>query len=445
LQEFLSTVPIPLTTVLVALSPYIKWFRRTLEIVSWKSRWDESWLALAAWWMLCLGASTTLRYLMPLVFLTALYYYQRLPPSQSPTITEQQLRQTVASLAIIHDLLQLSPSLSASVSQWSNFPSLKSFASRPLLRVTLTLYPFYLIATYFIPLRILIGITGSVILTWRARWVSIIRNTLWGSAHFRWACYRMYSVLSGEPLPPAIAPISADLKISSVGKGSEKDMTTTSLRFLFTLHENQRWWISLDWTSAMLPAERTPWSSPPPHFVPLAPPSSFALPSDTIVYQDFDASNGTEKNKRRVKRHAHWTWEEPEWKVIIRQEGTSAQRQERDLPVEGSSSSTSASKLLKGVVNHRREGSAGKEDVDIELAEQQKRVKNEIAEGHDAGGAHHDEEGDEPLTDSDGWVYGDNKWENQSAKGGMGKYTRYRRWTRIALLIETVEPVDDAE
>jgi len=46
---------------------------------------------------------------------------------------------------------------------------------------------------------------------------------------------------------------------------------------------------------------------------------------------------------------------------------------------------------------------------------------------------------EDTLTDSDGWVYGDNKWENQSNRGGMGKYTRYRRWTRIAAVFETVE------
>jgi len=36
-------------------------------------------------------------------------------------------------------------------------------------------------------------------------------------------------------------------------------------------------------------------------------------------------------------------------------------------------------------------------------------------------------------------VYGDNKWENQSNRGVMGKYTRYRRWTRVAAVFETVE------
>ena len=52
---------------------------------------------------------------------------------------------------------------------------------------------------------------------------------------------------------------------------------------------------------------------------------------------------------------------------------------------------------------------------------------------------------DDILTDTDGWVYGDNKWEAPSSKGGMGKYTRYRRWTRIAILTETVELVGPGE
>ena len=34
------------------------------------------------------------------------------------------------------------------------------------------------------------------------------------------------------------------------------------------------------------------------------------------------------------------------------------------------------------------------------------------------------EEVEEPLTDPDGWVYADNKWEGASSKGGMGKVRR---------------------
>lgn len=52
---------------------------------------------------------------------------------------------------------------------------------------------------------------------------------------------------------------------------------------------------------------------------------------------------------------------------------------------------------------------------------------------------------DEAVTDPEGWLYGDNKWEGASSKGGMGKYTRFRRWTRIAVLSETVELVGPGE
>jgi hypothetical protein len=51
----------------------------------------------------------------------------------------------------------------------------------------------------------------------------------------------------------------------------------------------------------------------------------------------------------------------------------------------------------------------------------------------------------EPLTDPDGWVYADNKWEMPSPKGGLGKYTRYRVWTRCAVLVEDIEELEDEE
>ncbi|KAG8765130.1 hypothetical protein FRC15_007214, partial [Serendipita sp. 397] len=49
------------------------------------------------------------------------------------------------------------------------------------------------------------------------------------------------------------------------------------------------------------------------------------------------------------------------------------------------------------------------------------------------------------FTDQDGWIYGDNKWENTSAKGGIGKFTRFRRWCRVAILEEEEESVDETE
>lgn len=54
LIRFVSSVPPPLTTALVRLSPYITWLRRAIEITNWKSSWEDSWLLIAAWWALCL-------------------------------------------------------------------------------------------------------------------------------------------------------------------------------------------------------------------------------------------------------------------------------------------------------------------------------------------------------------------------------------------------------
>lgn len=43
------------------------------------------------------------------------------------------------------------------------------------------------------------------------------------------------------------------------------------------------------------------------------------------------------------------------------------------------------------------------------------------------------------VTDPEGWVYAGNVWEGSNSRGGIGKYTRYRRWTCIARLTETVK------
>lgn len=60
LVDFLSSVPPPLTVALVSLGPYISRIRQTCETISWRSNWYDSWLALAAWWAVCLLADYVL-------------------------------------------------------------------------------------------------------------------------------------------------------------------------------------------------------------------------------------------------------------------------------------------------------------------------------------------------------------------------------------------------
>lgn len=89
--------------------------------------------------------------------------------------------------------------------------------------------------------------------------------------------------------------------------------------FRFELHENQRWWMGLDWTSALLPQERPSWCDM--YLNPASPPSSFALPSETVIYLPEPRKNDP---NGRVKRTAKWRWIDEDWSVVRKTGGVAA-------------------------------------------------------------------------------------------------------------------------
>jgi len=416
--EFLSAVPSPLVTVLVGLAPFIAGLRHAIDIASWKAPWEESWLVIAFWWAGCLLGDVALRYVLPIALLAVLFIsrWSSRPYSSPPPVTEDSLQCTIADLIAIHTLLP-------------NLPSTPSTALPILLRVSALLYIPYLILTYLVRLRILIAIAGTLALTWRARWAALIRRGLWRSAWIRWGTYHLWSRLSGLPLPPRThSPQTLVAKFAETEKSAK---TNQQIRFLFTVYENQRWWMGLDWTAALLPGERPSWCSGSQ--LPVAPPSAFTLPSSTTVYMT--------EGKTRMKRTATWKWEEEEWRVLVCKEGGGGlTRIERPVPKgDDLAAGAGANRILKAAGKMSRASISGAEGEDSELGGGG-RVERTGSVGNTTGvkAAEVDEE---VFTDVDGWVYGDNKWEHGSSKGGMGKYTRYRRWTRIAVLSETIEPV----
>ncbi|KAI9068315.1 hypothetical protein FKP32DRAFT_1587718 [Trametes sanguinea] len=446
LVEFLNALPSPLTTTLVGLAPSIARARYVVQLASWKAPWEDCCLALALWWALCLIPEFGLRYLLPpTIFLLLVVLRARPAPAPSPqVVTEDTIQRAIADLTAIHALLPSSPSISSGAPVPPPLVLLRAFC---------ILYIPYLLLTYVVRLRILLAICGTILFTWRARWAAAVRQGLWRSAHLRWATYRAWSVLTGQPLPPKhLSPQSlSDATLASLSSSAPSSAVMGSppspgscIRFLFTIYENQRWWMGLDWTAALLPGERPSWCTASQQ--PVAPPSAFTLPAPTTVYTL--APDG----KRRLKRTARWTWEEPEWRVVVRRDGAAAaSRVERPLPSakEESAAAASASRILKAA------GKMRQPSVDAGRADGHK--DSEKGGDKEDGGTHgladagtgasrldaDDEE--EPYTDPDGWVYADNKWEGASSKGGMGKYTRYRRWTRVAVLTETVELIEPGE
>lgn len=432
LIEFVNSLPPPLTTALVGLAPTIARIRRLAQVLSWRSSWEESCLALAVWWAVCLLAEIGLRcvvchsfyhtpanhpvhtrYFLPFILLLgfAIARWRARLYVGPPLVTEDSLQQTISDLTTLHALLPTFAPVTSSPSRTA------------LLRVVAILYVPCLLFTHLVRLRVLLAIAGTVVLTWRARWAVLTRRALWRSAHVRWATYRLWAALSGQHLPPKIAiSASTDPDISAASASStsvppDGSPPAPEVRFLFTVYENQRWWVGLDWTAALLPSERPAWCAPT--LAPTAPPVAFALPAPTTVYLPANpgSGNGKKGTGSRMKRTARWRWAEPEWRVVVHREGEPVSRVERTPPREeagGASAASSAARVLRAA-GKMREGSIGGSP---ERHVQRDRERNSDKEDGDSRG---DEEGEEIFTDPDGWVYADNKWEGPSARGGMGK------------------------
>lgn len=306
------------------------------------------------------------------------------PDSQPPPVTGNHVHLIISDLTKIQEL--------APPPRQVKLPSFPV-----LLRVTAVLYIPYSVLAFLVRLRVIIAVTGTVVLTWRAPWAVTAREGLWRSAWFRWSVYHLWSSISGQPLPPISQsyPITVNSKSKINLKADGAEITPVEpVRFLFSIHENQRWWMGLDWTAALLPQERPAWSTASEE--PISPPSAFILPAPTTVYLPHE--NG------RAKHTAIWTWEEDEWRVLRRLEGSSTSRVERPLP--SLKEEVPSNPLLK-------------------VAGKMKDAKDAVHQSHEKKDKEEEEEdqseSDDPFTDPDGWIYADNKWEGSSGKGGMGK------------------------
>lgn len=318
---------------------------------------------------------------------------------------------------------------------------------RVLLRVIAILYVPYLFATRYIRLNIIVASVGTVVLTWRANWAVTIRTSLWRSSWVRLGLRKLWRLLSGQPEAGLLSQVSI----------ARFDYPGHSVRFLITIQENQRWWVGLDWTSALLPGERPAWCST--SLEALQPPSNFTLPEPTCIFTG-DGKGGI------VKHTASWAWEEEEWKVLVKKE-VGTRRVEKELPVLKEDPSAHANRLGRAKQKVYEATAKLKKTQETDTGDVEGMPLSATSSADSEG--HHDEDvssprdEDESYTDNDGWVYGDNKWKATSSSGGLGKvsihtlreivyvslttvkYTRFRKWTRIAILKETVEPASAAE
>ena len=128
------------------------------------------------------------RFFFPTVLVCAIYFIRRrLWPGPVPPISEKNLQTAIFDLAAIRSLIPNSPTL----------PSTSIFT---LFRVSAILFSPYFLLTYLVPMKVLLGISGTILLIWCARWTQTMRSQIWRSAYIRWSLYSLWSYISGEPL-----------------------------------------------------------------------------------------------------------------------------------------------------------------------------------------------------------------------------------------------------
>jgi hypothetical protein len=310
--DLVLSTPTPVLLLITHGAPLIRSGLFFARLVTWTHPNPFApWLLVALWIALSLGARAAALWAFPALGLLVLslgWISRRtkrcrrttkpastatatIPTSPTATPAEFDALLTDSSILASHvrDLSNAATPL-VNVVTWQDPPT--SVAAMSFL---LTSYPFYLALTYFVRLRYIVLGVGLVALTWLAPWSVALRRLLWRSAVVRLVVRFVVGVLGGgkglrrewakgrygvslirqlassddhadggRGRPP---PTSSDKGVSEAasaegrsrgGRGGDES-GANNVHFVFTVFENQRWWVGLDWTQALLPNERPSW------------------------------------------------------------------------------------------------------------------------------------------------------------------------------------------
>ncbi|TIB67770.1 hypothetical protein E3Q24_04060 [Wallemia mellicola] len=207
--------------------------------------------------------------------------------------------------------------------------------------------------------------------------------------------------------------------------------------YRFEIYENQRWWMGLDWTHALLPGERPTWYvycflASDSGLNATLPPTTFELPErtstdDKVVYT--------------------WTWLDETW--VVATPGQSKPYKQITLPdisdkQDDKETAHNFSVDRSGAEKALKQGLAKFNRHSVQIGDQSKSNKDakegekEVHRRTSVDGVSTQENNLVDGVDDQGWSYGDNQWERWTSKNGMGCYTRRRKWMRTAILKQTI-------
>ena len=300
--DLIRSLPGPVIRVLVLFARPIRFIRLSAEVLLWKNgRRVESWMVVGGWWAICLGAGHGFKYLLPAaVFLPLLpldilllpnigtlpgLRNKPLPPSTAAEpSTHDSLLMTLSDLHSVHALI---PAISSSrVAE--TYDRFRHLGPARLSRGLVVIWCTWLVLGRVVGYRALLALLGTVLLLLPsppfAQLVDLLSHSLlvrrslallflltFGSppeqsikfsfqfslkewVHGKWAASRRPS------LAFAIRPkMTVGDSKEQVIEEDEEEEKGDPIYFKFEVHENQRWWMGLDWTSALVPQERPSW------------------------------------------------------------------------------------------------------------------------------------------------------------------------------------------
>ncbi|WWC70221.1 uncharacterized protein I206_104171 [Kwoniella pini CBS 10737] len=550
-SDLISSLPAPFLRLLVLFARPISLFKSILEILLWRNgNRVPSWMIIGAWWAVCLGSSHAFRFLLPALIFLPFLPLERLrlhsapkQPTRNTALepsTSDTLLSTLSDINAIYALLPPSP-LPTITAIYDRFRQLGPIR---LLRGLVVLWITWIALGHIIGYTTLLGILGSIVLLSPSPPLAHLTNLLSKSLFVRRSLALIFLFIFGSPpetsyhfsishfsplgwlkskwttsrrpslafsfKPKFSGPVASGSAIDDTDNHEEQEgskKVEKPIYFKFELHENQRWWMGLDWTSALLPNERPSWCDN--HLQPVSPPQSFTLPPPSSIITPNPTS---EDPNAKVLRTTSWKWLDDDWLIVkqgpglvnststgnvpsptipqddqgftvpaLQKEGSSSSRPTSFISTFGSSppsitaedtlspgaraQSIAEQAFTKGLERLKaRATSINPSATNVTSNSPRKqsadttsfraRTMSQTSEDSYHTDDPHGQSGNvnvnvqmpmgevivdnDDATDNDGWVYGDNKWEGMSAKGGLGKFTRRRRWTRRAVLIESI-------
>ncbi|GAA6022258.1 hypothetical protein JCM11491_001684 [Sporobolomyces phaffii] len=245
--------------------------------------------------------------------------------------------------------------------------------------------------------------------------------------------------------------------------GEEEEEAEEDVVVQFTTFENQRWWVGLDWTHALLPGERASWTDPSSN--PSNPPASFSLPPPQVTY--FAAPTATDP-RARVKKTTAWRWLDPEWRVLRESvpsvalpavsppallanattptttTTTTSLSDSPPSPTTTTTTTSSSSSIFSSLPSppaNLLSSSSSSSSAAAAAALGAPTPPTAFASPAQLIADPTSRMFAQWQVDTEGWQYGDNHFEKMGPRGGLGKYTRRRAWVRRAGLVEQTERV----